>query len=297
MAKSNILILILFLGLVSCEDVIEVDSGFESSTLVVDAWIDNLERPQMIRLTQSQDYFDNSFTAAVTNAEVSVEVNGRKYDFVSDGEGNYTWTPSPDEVLGQVGEQFLLTINHEGKTYQGTSIMNRVPEIDSIAQVYEEEQLGFPEGNYAELIAKDFTGIGDTYWIKTWKNGEYLNKPQEIVLAYDATFDAGSGLDGVTFIFPIRRGLNPIPDDVDNIDDLPPPYEPGDSIYVELLAINNEAFRFMQIAFEQMTNGDNGIFALPIANTKGNVVEVATGEPILGMFNISAISTATKIIK
>ncbi len=297
MNQRNIFILFLLLGLISCEDVIEVDSGFETATLVVDAWIDNLDRPQKIRLTQSQDYFDNSFSESVTNAEVTVQVDSRLIVFEPDGEGNYIWSPDQGEVLGQVGDEFLLTINHEGKSYQATSSMNRVPEIDSIAQVYEEEQLGFPEGNYAELIAKDFPGVGDTYWIKTWKNGNYLNKPQEIVLAYDATFDAGSGLDGVTFIFPIRRGLNPIPDEVDDIDDLPPPYVPGDSIYVELLAINDEAFRFMQIAFEQMTNGDNGIFALPVANTKGNVVDVATGEPILGMFNVSAISAASRIIR
>lgn len=295
--KQLSLFIIFALVLFSCEDVIEVTPAFDEEKLVVDAWLDNMSRPQTIRLTYSQPYFENEFADAVTNAEVNLIKNGTEnIQFVSDGNGNFIWEPENGETLGTTGDQFELKINFEAISYSATSQINRVPDIDSIAQVYEEGQIGIPEGIYAELFVDDLPGVGDTYWVKTWKNGQYLNKPFELLLVYDATFDSGSGLDGVTFIFPLRRGINPIPDDVEEGEDTPPPYVPGDNIYVELLSITNDAHRFLQIAFEQMTNGDNGIFALPVANTRSNVVS-ENGKEALGFFNVSAISTASKTIK
>ena len=45
----------------------------------------------------------------------------------------------------------------------------------------------------------------------------------------------------------------------------------------------------MEIARDQMRNGENTIFAIPIANTRGNVVNTATGEIAIGMFCVSAV--------
>lgn len=282
----------------SCEDVVEIDNGFEDSQLVVDAWLDNLEREQVVRITQSQNYFDSAFAKSVSGAKVTLKIDGKNdIEFEDQGDGRYTWTPTSGNNIGMVGDSYTLSVEWDGDTYEGISAMKRVPVIDSIAQVFEEEQLGFPEGIYAELYATDFIGINDSYWVKTWKNGQLLNKPLEILVVYDATFDSGSNLDGVPFIFPIRRGINPIPDEVDNLDDLPPPYMQGDSIYVELHSITNEAFRFWVIAQEQMINGDNGIFALPVANTRSNMTNLSSGDRILGFFNVSAVSTASAVIE
>ena len=49
------------------------------------------------------------------------------------------------------------------------------------------------------FFARDPFGAGDTYWIKTYKNGSFLNKPQELNIAYDAAFDGGSASDGIVF--------------------------------------------------------------------------------------------------
>ncbi|NNF35103.1 MAG: DUF4249 domain-containing protein [Saprospiraceae bacterium] len=282
----------------SCEDVIEVESGFEESQLVVDAWLDNLDREQKVRLTQSQDYFDSNFAGAVQGAEVNLTINGeRSIEFTETAPGDYTWTPQTTDEIGVVGDTYELEITIGNEVYKAQSEMKRVPRIDSISQVFEEESLGIPEGIYAELNATDFLGSGDTYWVRTWKNDTLLNKPLEILVIWDATFDSGNELDGVPFIFPIRRGINPFPDDIDDIDNIPPPYIPGDSIYVELHSITNDAFRFWTIAQEQMINGDNGIFALPVANTRGNVIQQSTGERVLGFFNVAATETASKVIE
>jgi hypothetical protein len=294
--KNLLYILPLLFVLSACEDVIEVDNGFQSSQLVIDAWLDNMQRTQTVRLSNSQDYFNDAFAQAVTGATVTLSIDGKgDISFEDQQNGNYTWSPTAADEIGIVGDQYTLRIELEGQTYIAQTAMNRVPQIDSIAQIYEEKQLGIPEGNYAELFATDFSGQGDTYWVKTWKNGELLNKPIEILLIYDATFDSGNDLDGIQFIFPLRRAINPIPDEFD--DDGPPPYEPGDSIYVEIHSISNEAFDFWAVAREQMTNGENGIYALPLANTRSNITNEATGTRVLGFFNVSAVESASKMIE
>ncbi len=282
----------------SCEDVIEIDSGFEEATLVVDAWIDDLERPQTIRLTKSQDYFDSQLAAGVRGAIVTVKrSDGVNLTFVDSGDGNYVWTPSPGETLGEVGLTYTLDIEAEGVSFIAETVMDPVPVIDSIAQVYEEEQFGFPEGIYAELFATDLEGIGNAYWGRTWKNDTLLNKPFEMMIVYDGTFSPGTGTDGIPFIFPIRRQINPIEDDLEEGEEAQAPYKVGDEIYVELASISEEAFDFLTIAFEQMTNGDNGIFTLPLANSGTNVQSVGTDVPILGFFNVASTSFKTKVIE
>ena len=87
-------------------------------------------------------------------------------------------------------------------------------------------------------------------------------------------------------------------EDRDTDDDFDvPPYEPGDSVRVEIHSITEEAFNFLSIAKEQMTNGDNTIFALPLANTKSNVFHSASGERALGFFNVAKVSTGGRTIE
>ena len=64
-----------------------------------------------------------------------------------------------------------------------------MPDIDSIVFSFKEESV-CPEGYYAQFYADDIAVPGDIYWIKAYKNGSFLNKPNEINLAFDAGFAA-----------------------------------------------------------------------------------------------------------
>ncbi len=275
--------------LTSCEDAIDVDSGFEAPTLVVDGWINTRNEAQTIRLTWSQDYFDSGKPAAVSDATVVVRNGNRVLPFEYTVDGAYVWTPNGEETIGVTGDIIELGIEYNGEFFISQTEVRRVPAIDSIAMVFEEGSLGLDEGYYGEVYAKDFSGEGDSYWIRAWKNDTLLNKPQELTLVWDATFDPGSGLDGVAFIRPLRLSINPQSDE-GGFD----PYLPGDHAYVEVHSISNEAFYFLQIAQEQMTNGDNAIFSLPIANARSNIINAETNEPVLGFFNVANISSAER---
>lgn len=281
----------------SCTDVIDVETDPAENLLVVDGWIDNRLEPQTIRLTQSQSYFNSNFSAGVTGAEVRVDSdNGDTFIFEDQGNGDYIWTPTEADELGTPGTGYALTIVSEGKTYSSETIMFDAPPVDSITQELREDDLSGPDGIYTEFFARDLPGLGNTYWIKTFKNGEFLNKPSEMNLAYDAAFSAGSEVDNLIFIPPIREATNRIPDDEEIDDDLAP-WEVGDEIRVEIHSISNEAFDFMGIAFEQMTNGDNTIFAIPLANTTSNVMDMERNEPILGFFNVAKVTSLAKTIE
>lgn len=286
-----------FMFLQGCTDIVQVDLEPAAEQLVVDAWIDNLPRQQTIRLTKSQAYFHSAAARGVEGAEVSVvSSTGGVFTFESQGEGQYIWQPEAGETIGQTGTTYTLMIRLDGERYSAQSEMRRVPEIDSIRIEYRESELGFPDGHYAAVFARDLPGVGDTYWIKAYKNGVFLNKPQELNLAYDAAFDAGGEIDGIIFIPPIRELINRVPDPDSADDSDVPPYAPGDEVRVEIHSVTPDAFMFLQTARDQMTNGDNTIFAIPVANTRGNVARERDGATVLGFFCVSAASEAARVV-
>jgi hypothetical protein len=292
------LLAVLGLGLVNCTDVITVDIEEVPPQLVVDAWINNLSEPQTIRLTMSQGYFDNSAAPSVGSAQVIVaDETGKLFEFAHIGEGNYVWTPTAGETIGDVGTTFYLGVEWDGNTFASESMLNPVPPIDSIVVELRKDELGFPDGHYAQFFARDISGFGNTYWIKSFKNGVFLNKPFELNIAWDAGFDGGASTDALIFLPPIREAINRVPDTDGDDNSEVPPWMPGDEVRVEIHSITNFAFSYLDIARDQMTNGSNTIFTIPLANARTNLVTREGTQEALGFFNVSSISSLTKIVE
>lgn len=292
---SNILLLIpAIIFFSSCEDEIHPELPYADPMLVVDAWVNDKPEEQVIRLTMSQPYLDNSMPEGVTGADVTITDNDNNtFIFVDQGEGNYVWEPAPgDPTFGIIDNNYVLHIETGTSVFEASSTMNRVPEIDSISYRFEKGNSFFPDSYFAQFHATDPDGFGDTYWIKAYKNGELLNKPGEINIAYDAGFTSGSKIDGIPFVQPIRDGINPF--DQDENDDFLPPYEPGDSVYVELYSISNEAFDFLYGVMIQTDRpgGFAELFAQPLANVSTNITKISgpEEEKALGFFNVAATS-------
>lgn len=296
--KYLLLLAIFIQTLTSCEDVVDIKTEELTPQLVIDAWVDNRSQAQTITLSRTIPYFDNNLPEGVSGASVFViRPDTSLVPFLEMEDGKYVWTPEPNETLGEIGDEFGLLVQLDGKTYGSRTFLNRVPPVDSLTQTFEEESLGVPEGIYTEFFARDPIGEGDTYWIKTYKNGEFLNKPLEINIAYDAGFSPGAPVDGLIFIPPIRESTNRTGDsDGDDGFDVAP-WAVGDSIKVEIHSISNEAFFFIATAQRQMINGFNGIFAEPVINTIGNIIDIDGEEEVLGVFNVAAISELSRKIE
>ena len=286
-------LLILTISWLGCEDPIPVELDESDTFHVVDAFINNNSEPQTIRLSSSQTYFENTFTEGLSGATVTVSSSsGRVFEFIEGLDGNYIWNPEvPGDSLGAVGEEFLLEVSIGNDRYTSFAQLHGSPVIDSIT--YEERDDLFFDGIYAEFFARDLPGLGNTYWIKSFKNGSYLNKPEEINIAFDAAFDGGSDVDNLIFIRPIRELINPFPDS----DEDDSPWAIGDHLRVEIHSINFETFSFLETARDQILNGLNGIFAEPLANSPGNIINETGDLDVLGVFCVSQIQSAEIIIE
>ncbi len=281
----------------SCEEDVYPELEAAEPQVVIDAWINNKSEPQYIRISETLPYFDSLSTSGIENATVYItDIEGNiRYDFVEITGGLYEWIPSPAYPrIGTIMNSYDLYINIGGEVYTSTSTLNRVPEVDSIVFSYEPESI-FGEGYYAQFYANDMIGIGDTYWIKAYKNGNYLNKPYEINLAFDAGFTAGGNIDGGTFVEMIRDMINPF--DTDEAGDYLPSYLPGDNVFVEIHSITNEAFTYLN-ELKIQTDRPGGfaeLFSVPLSNVPTNIVGTDPEElKPLGFFNISAVSSLGK---
>ena len=285
--------LLLFL-VTACEDPIDVNLDEAPALLVVDAWLNDIEdRDQVIKLNYSHSYFDSLEYVSPDAAIVTVTTgDGTIYDFQKTGDdGTFSMPATAEWLQESVGQSYTLNIEIGDDSYSATTEKYRVPQIDSIKQ---EERIGevfTDDGIYCNFFATDLPGLGDTYWVKTYKNGEYLNRASEINIAFDAGFNAGGEVDNLVFIQPIQELNNPVDENF-----APIPYEPGDEIRVELHSISNAAFFYMEVLRDQLLNSSNSIFAEPQANTTGNISS-RNGEVVLGFFNVASVATMTETIR
>ena len=238
--KKLTYILILTVCFYSCET--EVDPSLDASlgVLVIDAWLTDNDPIQHINITRSQPYFDSSFPEKIPGASVIVrDLTDPSIEYIFDErEERYTWESTDGSPLGIIGHEYELTVILDGVMYTSVTELYPVPEVDSITFRLEEGNAFFDDLVFAELFATDLVGVDNTYWIKAWKNGRYLGKPEEINIAYDAAFSPAEDNDGVQFIQPIRDLISPFEEDKDG--EILSPYKLPQSLLVNDNMIFNE---------------------------------------------------------
>ncbi len=347
------------LVILSCET--EVDPTLESSlnVLVVDAWLTNDDPTQHINITRSQSYFDNSDPVKVSGAVVTVtdltDSSVPVFEF-TERENRYTWESTDGNPLGIIGHQYRLEVQVDGALYTSTTQLNDAPPVDSVSFRLEEGNAFFDDLVFGEFFATDLEGVDDTYWIKAWKNGDFLGSPGQINIAYDAAFSRDSDNDGVQFIQPIRDGISTIDESRDEealspfnlpdtllfngdtllyktdstiygivieeevffevpgvfVNNNVPDYQlslpldderyiplgdtalylQGDSVYVEIHSISNEAYFFLNQVITETTRegGFGALFATPLVNVSTNIVPDNENNIVAGFFNIAAVT-------
>ena len=190
----------------------------------------------------------------------------------------------------------FLNISYNGEKITGSSTLNRTSIIDSINFVKGE----FPENSYyAEFWSNEKEGVGDAYWIKSYKNGVKQVRSQDIITCIDAGASSeGAIIDGIPFIPPIRRAVTRFERD-EISDEFKSPFEYGDSLYVEIHSIPFEAFDFLNKVSIQIDRqgGFGELFAVSLANSPTNLtVEKNSNFPVVGFFCISAVNGMGNIL-
>jgi len=295
---KNFLKFLSLITFISCEEIIYPDLESKTPILVVDAWLNNQNESQTIILSSSQDYLDSTSTKFIDGAEVYIiNDNGDKFNFTEKDKGKYIWNPDSNfSNLGDIGTEFFLNISYNGEKITGSSTLNRTSIIDSINFVKGE----FPENSYyAEFWSNEKEGVGDAYWIKSYKNGVKQVRSQDIITCIDAGASSeGAIIDGIPFIPPIRRAVTRFERD-EISDEFKSPFEYGDSLYVEIHSIPFEAFDFLNKVSIQIDRqgGFGELFAVSLANSPTNLtVENNSNFPVVGFFCVSAVNGMGNIL-
>ena len=287
---------ILFVFLFSCEDIINPDLPTNEPILVVDAWINNLEESQVIKLSKTQNYLDSNSPVPVVGATVFIyDENLTHFNFTEVNDGEYIWTPdSVFKNIGVEGTKFYLSVSYEGKNIFSESQLNRTSVIDSVNFVRGQ----VPEDSYyAEFWSREEEGVGDAYWIKSYINGELQTGLQDIITCIDAGASSeGAVIDGIPFIPPIRRAVTKFENDDDG--NLMSPFKKGDSLYVEIHSVTFEEFDFLNKTAIQINRpgGFGELFAVSLSNVPNNLIvtNISDGSidpnyPVVGFFNVSSV--------
>ncbi|MDQ3395303.1 MAG: DUF4249 domain-containing protein [Bacteroidota bacterium] len=271
---QSIFYITLFMLFTSCEDVVEIDLPEGEKRLVVEAWLNNIDPLQEVKLSLTGPYFENQATQSVAGATVRISDDlGTIYNMVEETPGFYQNT-----FLPEVGRAYTLEIiTIEGIEYvSNPETMEAVPEMDEFYYEYRQRELFLLEGYYVFIGLKDPPGVKNFYRWKYYINGEFQNKAQDFAIQDDDLIDGAELLD-------IQYNIEPL--------------KAGDTVKIEQYSLTEDAYNFLVKVREQITSG-RLLFDAPPAPVTGNIINVNNpNETVLGYFGVSAVDVQDIVIE
>jgi hypothetical protein len=282
--KPFIIIILVALTCISCDQEIELTLPSAPQRLIVEGRIELIKgvlgSTQIIELSTMGDYFKNEQTPRVRNATVSVKNSrGDTYEFIHNDEkpGQY----ENNTLQAEVGEIYTLSIIWLGEQYEAQETLVSVSSIDSIYQIYEEENQ-FEDAGLK--VAVDFTDPENENNYYFWElfvndNNSVIPDPgnSQNLIASDRLFN------GQTI-----RGYLPSEEKI---------VVAGDIAKVMHIGISKAYFDYLFLLFEQ-TGQTGQLFDVPPAGIKGNIRNVTNPRnAALGYFGAVEIDEVTLIIQ
>lgn len=265
----KLIVVALTLLLVSCEEKIELRVGEKSEPyLVVDGMITSEATEHVVNLSLSGGFYLDGETPRVSDAHVSIHDNlGNEYPLRETFPGRYV---TESDVAGEVGVTYTLTVDYDGRIYEASSTMKRVPEIDSLSYRWD----NYFKSYRILLYGQEPEGKGDNYMWHLYKNGEHVTPVLNLVQVVNDEFLDGNYIKG----FEVETWEH-------NFE-----FQKGDTIEVAMHSITREAFDFISGVFVEYNNGQLG--TRPPANIPSNVSQGA-----FGLFHASAVTRKSIVIE
>lgn len=248
---------------ISCEDVVDVDLNKSEPKLVIDASIKwekgTTGNEQIIRLTTTGDYFNNTVPVANGAIVTITDSNSIVYNFIEEGTtGNYKCT-NFNPVINEV---YTLSVIYNGQIYTSTDKLYPVPTITTI-----EQDLNGITGNEIELKFNfQDNGAEENFYLEEYK---VPFRPFPLLGVFDDGFTNGNEM----FSLIIDEDL-----------------AAGQSINFTLHGISERYHNYMNILIGISGGLSNGPFSTPPATVKGNIINQTnpTNYP-LGYFRLSEV--------
>ncbi|WP_129716061.1 DUF4249 domain-containing protein [Pedobacter sp. SYP-B3415] len=235
MKKPHIFLLMLIaaaLGFQGCEKVIEIDTTNAEPQLVIEGAITDETTSQVIRLSKSVAYTEQSVFPAVRGATVRVTDNmGTILSFTEAEPGVYRRL-----FRGRSGRSYKLEVTAEGKTYTATSVMPARVVLDSLSIATET----FFNEEQKELYVnfKDPAAEANFYHFKMFVNGTQIKRP----FPYNDRFTNGNNISTQLFY----RG--------DNVESV----KTGDVIEVEMQCVDRQMYNYWYVLTQSSGRGPGG---------------------------------------
>lgn len=264
---KKLFFIFLFLPLLSCEEVVEVELEQSAPRLVIEAsllWTKEEENDtQYIRLTTTAPYFEEEVPPA-EGALVSVfGPDGREYSFEESDPGIYI----NDEISPSAEGVFELLVIYNDQEYRATEEFVQTPGIEEVVQLNDR---GF-SGDETEfrLFYTDPAGEENFYLFRFFHDDLVLQ-------IYDDEFTDGNR----TFAFFSEEDI-----------------EPGDKVGFEIQGISQRFYEYLFILRSQSGTA-GGPFQTQPTIVRGNIVNTTNPENYaFGYFRLSETDYRTYTVK
>lgn len=263
-----ILGLILLVGLLSCEEVVEIDLETETPRLVVEAsinWNKGTDgRLQQITLTHTTPYFDTASSPATGAIVYIEESDGQRYDFIEEGTSGVYISESFNPKLQRT---YILFIQYQDEIYQAEESMVPVTNLAYITQ------------NNGSVFSNDYIEL-KAYFEDPVEEENYYFYKFEAMKDHTINVTEDRLLNGnEMFAIFVSEEL-----------------EKGDQVKVSLYGVSKQYYNYMFTLISQ--SGESmSPFATQPATVKGNIVNLNNPENFaLGYFRVSQEDTYTYII-
>lgn len=283
--SNNIYFLLIpLLGLSACEEVINLEVPNSESLPVIESIISSDTAQWKVRLTQSQNYFDQNQVAYIDDALVTITDNDGKVEtLLYSDTGMYV---SQGAKFCQVGKTYTLTVKHNGKTYTAAEKCKFQEPISFLMSFELPERNGFIEpGFYVFEKAKESEAPGDYYLWKVYKN-DSLQKLFGYLLDTDEfreTSFFNINIDPDDPLKDMDKNILPRPFPID--------FEVGDSVRIEQYNIS-KGYYFFLLELQNQVSRSGTPFDPPPVNPRSNIQGGA-----LGYFSVANLSKATIVVE
>jgi len=268
--KKPILLLVIFIGFISCEDVIDVNLPKAEPRLVIDASINwfkgTLGNEQEIKLTLSAPFFNTNIPPA-NNAKVQItDAQNTIYNFIEDATtGVYKNT----NFKPVIHETYRLTVIYNDETYTAEETLKPVNSINRIEQnkgggfsgedieikSYFEDPIS-EENFYLIEFINDITNIPSIDFF----SDEFINGNE--IFAYYSDEDLSA----------------------------------GNEVNIKIHGVSERFYEFVFILSQQAES--EGPFQTQPATVKGNCINTTTSENFpLGYFRLSEVDQFIYVIQ
>jgi len=255
-----ILFIFIFLG---CEKVIDLETDFNDTRLVVDANIskhrDSLNAKASVKLSETVPYFSDE-ESIINDAIVSIEINQKTRELYYD---NPTKLYLADINFIENNSDFVLLIEHKKNNYTSSSKLIKTPKIESV--VFGDRKSLNKDEVELKVTFTDPPEEGNYY---LWKFGPKKSGKFDYLPALDKYINGNK----FTFSFFI--------DKTEYLQD-------SDFINIEINGITEDYFNYLNILTSQAGAQNGRPFSTSSSVIKGNVVNNTNLENFpLGYFRV-----------